>query len=127
MAGRHVLTETQVDNRYYDIMTEITISVGLNDAATKRQEYQTEVYVDVMKHVCQSYHVPFSFIVSEGGYFHENGDYTQEKTLVIALLDPEKGVADAIAKDLCVFFHQESVLITESKVRACFIKDGLPE
>ena len=127
MAGRHVLTETQVDNRYYDIMTEITISVGLNDAATKRQEYQTEVYVDVMNHVCQSYHVPFSFIVSEGGYFHENGDYTQEKTLVIALLDPEKGVADAIAKDLCVFFHQESVLITESKVRAYFIKDGLPE
>ena len=34
-------------------MTEITISVGLNDAATKRQEYQTEVYVDVMKHVCK--------------------------------------------------------------------------
>ena len=108
-------------------MTEITISVGLNDAATKRQEYQTEMYVDVMKNVCRSYHVPFSFIVSEGGYIHENGDYTQEKTLVICLLDPEKGIADAIARDLCAFFHQESVLITESKVRAYFIKEQLPE
>ena len=104
-------------------MTEITISVGLNDAATKRQEYQTEMYVEVMKHVCQSYHVPFSFIVSEGGYFHEDGEFTQEKTLVICLIDPQKGIADAIAKDLCFFFHQESVLITESKVRAYYIKE----
>ena len=106
-------------------MTEITLSVGLNDAATKRQEYQTETYVNVMKHVCQSYHVPFSYIVSDGGYFHENGDFTQEKTLVICLIDPEKGVVDAIARDLCAFFHQESVLITESKVRAYFIKEDL--
>ena len=106
-------------------MTEITISMGLNDAITKQQEYQTERYVDVMKQVCQSYRVPFSFIVSEGGYFHENGDYTQEKTLVICLIDPEKGIADAIARDLCFFFHQESVLITESKVRAYYIKEEL--
>jgi hypothetical protein len=108
-------------------MTEITISVGLNDAATKRQEYQTEMYVAIMKHVCQSYHVPFSYIVSDGGYFHENGDYTQEKTLVLFLLDPEKGIVDSIARDLCAFFHQESVLITESKGRAYFIKEKLPE
>ena len=108
-------------------MIEITISVGLNDAATKRQEYKTEMYVDVMKHVCQSYHVPFSYIVSEGGYLHENGDFTQEKTLVLCLLDPKPGIVDAIAKDLCVFFHQESVLITESKVRAYFIKEKISE
>jgi len=108
-------------------MTEITISVGLNDAVTKRQEHPTKMYVDVMKNVCQSYHVAFSFIVSEGGYFHANGDYTQERTLVLCLLDPEKGVVESIAKDLCVFFHQESVLITESKVRAYFIKEELSE
>jgi hypothetical protein len=77
--------------------------VGLNDAVTKRQEHPTKMYVDVMKNVCQSYHVPFSFIVSDGGYFHENGDYTQEKTLVLCLLDPEKGVVDGIARDLCAF------------------------
>jgi hypothetical protein len=105
-------------------MTEITISVGLNDAVTKQQKYDTKMYVDIMKFVCQSYHVAFSYIVSDGGYFHENGDYVQEKTLVLCLLDPEKGIVDAIAKDLCTFFHQESVLITESKVRAYFIKEN---
>ena len=108
-------------------MTEITISVGLNDAVTKQQEHPTKMYVDIMKNVCKSYHVAFSFIVSDGGYFHENGDYTQEKTLVLCLLDPVEGVVDGIARDLCAFFHQESVLITESKVRAYYIKEKLPE
>ena len=98
----------------------------MNDAVTKQQEHPTKMYVDVMKNVCKSYHVAFSFIVSEGGYFHENGDYTQEKTLVLCLLDPEKGVVDSIARDLCAFFNQESVLITESKVRAYYIEE-LPE
>ena len=101
--------------------------MGLNDAVTKQQVHPTEVYVDVMKTVCRSYHVAFTFVISEGGYFHENGDYTQEKTLVISLLDPQDGVVDAIARDLCAFFHQESVLITESKVRAYFIKEQLSE
>ena len=104
-------------------MIEITISVGLNDATTKHQKYQTEKYVDIMKFVCQNYHVPFSFIVSDGGYFHENGDYVQEKTLVLCFLDPEEGVVDVIARDLCTFFHQESVLITENKIRAYYIKE----
>ena len=108
-------------------MIEITISVGLNDAVTKQQEHPTKTYVAIMKNVCKSYHVAFSFIVSEGGYFHDNGDYTQEKTLVLCLLDPEKGVVDDIARDLCAFFHQESVLITESEVRAYFIKEELSE
>ena len=108
-------------------MKELTIRVGLNDAVTKQQVHPTEVYVDVMKTVCRSYHVAFTFVISEGGYFHENGDYTQEKTLVISLLDPQDGVVDAIARDLCAFFHQESVLITESKVRAYFIKEQLSE
>ena len=108
-------------------MKEITIRVGLNDAVTKQQVHPTKVYVDVMKTVCRSYHVAFTFVISEGGYFHENGDYTQEKTLVISLLDPQDGVVDAIARDLCAFFHQESVLITESKVRSYFIKEQLSE
>jgi hypothetical protein len=108
-------------------MKEITIRVGLNDAVTKQQVHPTKMYVDVMKTVCRSYHVAFTFVLSEGGYFHENGDYTQEKTLVISLLDPQDGVVDAIARDLCAFFHQESVLITESKVRAYYIKEKLSE
>lgn len=108
-------------------MTETKIYVGLNDAATKHQEHNTEMYIKVMKYVCQCHHVSFSFVITEGGFFHKNGDYTQEQTLVLSLIDAEKHVAEDIARDLCAFFHQESVLITESMVRAYYVKEKLKQ
>ena len=63
------------------------------------------------------------FSVEEGRYFHDDGRYTQETTLVITLIDVEKKLAKEIAKDLCAFFHQESVLVTESEINAYFINE----
>ena len=105
-------------------MTETKIYIGLNDSLTNQQEHNTEMYINVMKYVCKSHHVPFSFVITEGGFFHENGDYTQEQTLVLSLIDVDKDIAESIAKDLCVFFHQESVLMTESLVRAYYVKES---
>ena len=102
-------------------MTETKIYVGLNDSETKKQEHETATYVSVLKKVCRSYRVPFSVSLSEGGYMHEDGQYTEELTLVISLIDADSTIIDEIAKDLCVFFHQESVMITEDRVRAYFI------
>ena len=105
-------------------MTETKIYIGLNDSLTNQQKHNTEMYIDVMKYVCKSHHVPFSFVITEGGFFHENGDYTQEQTLVLSLIDVDKDIAESIAKDLCAFFHQESVLMTESLVRAYYVKES---
>ncbi len=52
---------------------------------------------------------------------HEDGNYTEELTLVISLIDVDKAIINEIARDLCVFFHQESVLITEDRVHAYYI------
>ncbi|MBR1549332.1 MAG: hypothetical protein IJ634_01695 [Bacteroidales bacterium] len=79
-------------------MTEIKIYVGLNDVVTKQQEHYTDKYVEVMRYVCQSYHVSFSFIVTEGGFFHEDGSYVQEKALVLSLIDPDKSVVEDVAE-----------------------------
>ena len=106
-------------------MREIKIYVGLNDAQTLRQKFDSSVYVSILKKVCFSYHVPFSFTISEGGYFHENGDYTQEQTLILSLIDADRKTVNEIAKDLCVFFHQESVMITEDRIRTYFISETL--
>jgi hypothetical protein len=106
-------------------MTETKIYVGLNDSLTNQQEHNTEIYVNVMKYVCQSHHVSFSFVITEGGYVHENGNYTQEQTLILSLFDVDKNIAEAIAKDLCAFFHQETVMVTESMVHVSLIKDDL--
>ena len=108
-------------------MIETKIYIGLNDSKSMKQKFDTSTYIHILKGVCTNYAVPFSFSVVEGGYMHENGEYTQETTLVISLIDVEKTSIDEIARDLCAFFHQESVMITEDHVRAYFIKESLQE
>lgn len=106
-------------------MIETKIYVGLNDAETKTQKLGTERYVKVLKNVCRSYGVAFSFMVAQGGYLHEDGTYTQENTLILSLIDADPKRIGEIAKDLCVFFHQESVLITEDRVRAYYVSESI--
>ena len=106
-------------------MLETRIYVGLNDSETMKQEYETETYVRILKNVCMNYHTAFSFSVVQGGYFHDNGQYTQEQTLVLSLIDADRQIVNEIANDLCVFFHQESVLITEDQVKAYYINGKL--
>ena len=71
-------------------MKETKIYVGLNDAVTKKQLFDTEKYIKILKGVCFAYHTPFSFDVIEGGYIHENGDYTKETTLELTLIGQRK-------------------------------------
>jgi hypothetical protein len=106
-------------------MIETKIYVGLNDSVTKSQIFETEKYISILRNVCFAYHMPFSFDIEEGGYIHENGDITKETTLVLILIDAKKETVNEIAKDLCVFFHQESVMITEDSVRTYFISESL--
>ena len=106
-------------------MTETKIYVGLNDSETMKQEHETEKYISILKSVCISYQVPFSFNRMNGGYIHEDGRYTQEETLVITLIDIRPDVVNEIAKDLCAFFHQESVMITEGSIRSYFVNEKL--
>lgn len=106
-------------------MIETKIYVGLNDSESRKQKYDTGKYVDVLKHVCNNYQVPFSFHIQEGGYIHENGEYTEELAIVISMINVKKELINAIAKDLCVIFHQESVLITEDHVRAYLVSEQL--
>ncbi|MCF2619020.1 hypothetical protein JQM63_04115 [Oscillibacter valericigenes] len=106
-------------------MVESKIYIGLNDVATNTQLFESEKYIRVLRSVCYSYKVPFSFSVQEGGYIYENGDYARETSLVLTLIDVEKAVVDDIAKDLCAFFRQETVLVTESRIQAHFIRERL--
>ena len=106
-------------------MIETKIYVGLNDAVTKTQLFETEKYIQILRDVCYAYKTPFSFDVQEGGYIHENGEYTKETTLVLVLIDADRKIVDEIARDLCVFFHQESVMITKEHVRTYFVSESL--
>ena len=106
-------------------MKEIKLYVGLNDSETLKQEHDTADYVSVLKTVCFNYHVPFSIRLEQGGYMDEQGRYTQELTLVISFIDVPQDTIREIAGDLCAFFNQESVLVTEDNVEAYFVKKKL--
>ena len=102
-------------------MDEAKIYVGLNDSVTLTQLYKDEKHISILKNVCMNYRVPFSFSMS----IHKSGDFTEENSLVLTLIDVDKNIVDEIAKDLCTFFHQESVLVTHSTVRSKRIKERI--
>ena len=102
-------------------MTETRVHIGLNDAERREQLYETETYLGILKDVCRSYHVAFTVDVEEGGYYHEDGEYTEEASLVLVLINAEQDIVKSIARDLRTLFHQESVLVTEHFVGGYFI------
>lgn len=105
--------------------TQTQIYVGLNDSKTGEQIFGTEKYLTILKNVCHSFKVAFSVHRVEGGYFHENGNYVEETTLVLTLMDTQEETVTEIAKDLCAFFNQESVMVTTSPCSVVFVKQSI--
>ena len=103
-------------------MTEYRIYIGLNDVETREQRFGTERYLETLKDVCRSYKAAFSMDIEEGGCYHEDGEYTEETSLVLVLIDIGRDQVQGIAKDLCTLFHQESVLVTENVIDGRFIR-----
>jgi len=104
---------------------QTTIYVGLNDSETGVQKFGTEKYLSILKNVCRSYRVAFSVQLINGGYFHEDGHYTEENSLKLTLMNvPEQEVME-IAKDLCVFFNQESVMVSSLTTSTIFVNEKL--
>ena len=121
LAGQRSALHTQKDAERGMQMTETRIYIVLNDAVTREQLYETETYLGVLKDVCRSYHAAFSVDVEEGGYYHEDGEYTEETSLVLILIDAERDIVQKIAQELRTRFHQESVLVTEDRISGFFL------
>ena len=103
------------------------IMVGLNDKRTRRQEFSTEQFQKILSSVCKGYHVAFSVNDLHGGYFHDDGMFISENSLCLTLIGPSDEMVDEIAKDLCAFFRQESVLVTRDTVDCRFVRETLEE
>ena len=101
---------------------ETQVYIGLNDSETKKQEHDTGRYVSILKRVCVEHGTPFSFDVINGGYIHDDGEYTEENTIVLTFIDIERETVEDIARDLCTLFNQESVLMTTGLVQIQMIR-----
>ena len=49
----------------------------------------------------------------------------KEMKIYVGLIDVSDELVNEIAKDLCAFFNQESVMITEGEIKAYFVNDSL--
>lgn len=106
-------------------MKETKIYVGLNDAYEHEQLFETSKYIKVLRTVCKNYGVAFSVASIGGGYFHEDGTYVDENTLVLTLIDVDDSIITEIARDLCIFFRQESVMITKGEIETFFFSESI--
>ena len=106
-------------------LKQITIYIGLNDSETGVQIFDTEKYLGILKNVCRSYRVAFSVHRINGGYFHDDGRYVEENTLALMLIDTPGETVMEIARDLCVFFNQESVMVTTAPCSVVFVSEEL--
>ena len=104
---------------------QTTIYIGLNDSETGIQEFDSEKYITILKNACRMYKVAFSVQEISGGYFREDGSYTEENTLMLMLMDVPEETVNELAKDLCAFFNQESIMITSSPTTVFFIKETI--
>ena len=103
-------------------MVKNQVYIGLNDKNTHQQKFDQEKYTNIVKEVCRNYRVPFSLSEMDGGYFHNDGSYVEEKTLCLTFFDLSKEMVMEIAKDLCTFFNQESVLVSSDQVETVFVE-----
>ena len=107
--------------------SQYTLYIGLNDSVTGEQKFDTEKYVGILKNVCRIYKVAFSVQQINGGYFHEDGRYTEENSLVLTLMGVPEDTVYEIARDLCTFFHQESIMVTGATCSVVFVNDSLSD
>jgi hypothetical protein len=106
-------------------MEETRIYVGLRDKDSHEQIFDTGKYKDILKNVCRNYQTPFSLQVIEGGYFHEDGTWVDENTLLITLIGTPEETALEIARDVCMFFRQEAVMVTRTPVTQFTVQNSL--
>ena len=101
------------------------IFVGLNDSRTKEQRFATEQLERIVGNVCKGYRVGFSLSEMHGGYLQDDGTFVAENSLCLTLIGSDDALAEEIAKDICAFFHQESVLVTHDTIDCRFVRESL--
>ena len=93
---------------------EFTITMGLFDKDTKRQEIGT---LDAYK-ICINYLMSITdgatITEGKGIYKHEDGEIVIEPTFIIQLSFIEKPVVLEIIKELKTLFNQEKIVLAET-------------
>lgn len=102
-----------------------TIYMGLADRNEYEQKVSFEKASSLVGNVCRNYNMPFSLVLQQGGYFHHNGQFIDEASLAVSLIDADRRLVDEVAADLCCFFNQESVMVTCEKIQVYSVENNI--
>lgn len=103
---------------------KFTIYVGFKDADTKTQKHDSSKYREIIINVCKGYKVLFTINEAVGSYVFD-GELYVENSDVITLIGVSADIVDEIAKDICAFLNQETVLVVKEAVDIKTINDSL--
>ena len=115
------------DKNQWQNVVRHQIFIGLNDGDTKEQKYDTEKFRKILEDVCRGYKIAYSVAPMQGGYFHEGGMFVSENSLCLTLIGADDYIVNEIAKDVCAFFNQETVMVTRDTVDCSFVHESIKE
>lgn len=97
------------------------LNVGLNDKDTKLQKIDSiEAYKIVENTLLNNGLDGYTIYQGKGLYKHDNGEITQENTLIIEILFASDDIINKIIKILKVTLNQESILKQVQEVSITF-------
>lgn len=102
-----------------------TINIGLNDSESYEQKIETERILQLVSNCCKVYGMSYSCMLQAGGYIDDSGQFTSENSLALSFIDGDSYKVNEIAKDLCCFINQESVLVTVDKIKRYYVQEKL--
>ena len=97
------------------------LNVGLNDKDTKLQKIDSiEAYKIVENTLLNNGLSGYTIYQGKGLYRHDNGDITQENTLIIEVLFTTDDIINKIIKILKQVLNQESILKQVQEIELSF-------
>lgn len=109
----------------YQKATRYQISVGTKDSETRTQKFTTEFIEKIICNVCRGYRLDYSISPVRGGYFHGDGGFVSEDSFCVTLIGAEENDVYEIAKDICAFLHQETVIVSRDTVDFLVLHESL--
>ena len=104
-------------------ITEVyTITVGLFDQESKKQEIKTADALEMVTQYTISHCGGGTIMSGNGVYTHEDGTVVFEPSIVIRIVGGKFEDVSKLVKDLQTFLNQESILVEIEEKKFCFVE-----
>ena len=102
--------------------TRYNISIGLNDAYSKKEEVSTEELLKLLENYFTKNKIDFSLCRINGGYFYDdNGTFVNENSVVISYITQSDYYIERFIAAIKMVMNQESILLEAKEIEVEYI------